>query len=392
MALHGGRFANYYYKSVVTHVICDHLPDTKLKQLLKSKSATPIVRAAWISESIAAGKLLPPSQFPIERLSIHHAQTRLRDAPEQKKTALGASEVYPQLQAAADASPQLEGQEEQQLAAAANAADVDAEHDGTCGQAQVQLPLNAAAVAEAHQASQGGAERATHNAASQPTAISGAPTAPTVRYHSNDLAHTSANAELPPLSHSGGHDAQPQLPSAEHAKPTDCGQAIMGQNHDRWAAARTAPQQKGAAKVTWTPQQIAAAAKTAAAMREACDVLKGAPKSSADDPNFMATYFKASRLHFIGTWKMRIEALMRQHGIVQGAAAQAQREAASALFGAPTAKRAKKERCAEHTIGKPKSCSCSCSCWQASEFRRAYRWPTCCSICRSDPCLMLIRV
>ena len=38
-------------------------------------------------------------------------------------------------------------------------------------------------------------------------------------------------------------------------------------------------------------------------------MLKGAPKSSRDNPKFMANYFKSSRLHFIGTWKARIEAL-----------------------------------------------------------------------------------
>lgn len=43
----------------------------------------------------------------------------------------------------------------------------------------------------------------------------------------------------------------------------------------------------------------------AAQKRAACDVLKGAPCSSRDDPEFMNTFFKASRLHFIGTWKVR---------------------------------------------------------------------------------------
>ena len=38
-------------------------------------------------------------------------------------------------------------------------------------------------------------------------------------------------------------------------------------------------------------------------------MLKGAPKSSRDDPQFMDNYYKSSRLHFIGTWKARIEAL-----------------------------------------------------------------------------------
>ena len=47
----------------------------------------------------------------------------------------------------------------------------------------------------------------------------------------------------------------------------------------------------------------------AAACRAACDMLKGAPKSSREDPQFMDNYYKSSRLHFIGTWKARIEAL-----------------------------------------------------------------------------------
>lgn len=47
----------------------------------------------------------------------------------------------------------------------------------------------------------------------------------------------------------------------------------------------------------------------AAACRAACDLLKGAPKSSREDPKFMDNYYKSSRLHFIGTWKARIEAL-----------------------------------------------------------------------------------
>eukprot|EP00873_Tetraselmis_striata_P038497 jgi/Tetstr1/458761/TSEL_045146.t2 len=34
------------------------------------------------------------------------------------------------------------------------------------------------------------------------------------------------------------------------------------------------------------------------------------PRSSRDDPNFMETFYKASRLHFIGTWKARNEALV----------------------------------------------------------------------------------
>jgi hypothetical protein len=50
----------------------------------------------------------------------------------------------------------------------------------------------------------------------------------------------------------------------------------------------------------------------AAQKRAACDVLKGPPRSSRDDPEFMNTFFKASRLHFIGTWKVRL-LLQKRH-------------------------------------------------------------------------------
>jgi hypothetical protein len=97
MSRHGGKFANYYYKNVVTHVVCDQLPDTKLKQLLKSKSATPVVRAAWITESIAAGKLLPISYFAIDRLAGSAAQQRMCVPLTAPKHSLHQQDIYPQL-------------------------------------------------------------------------------------------------------------------------------------------------------------------------------------------------------------------------------------------------------------------------------------------------------
>ncbi len=44
--------------------------------------------------------------------------------------------------------------------------------------------------------------------------------------------------------------------------------------------------------------------------RQRCDLLRGPPRSSRDDPAFQRTYFSASRLHFIGSWKARNEALL----------------------------------------------------------------------------------
>lgn len=54
------------------------------------------------------------------------------------------------------------------------------------------------------------------------------------------------------------------------------------------------------------------AQETAAQLRAECEVLRGAPRDSSTNPHFMDEFFKASRLHFIGTWRTRIEALMAE--------------------------------------------------------------------------------
>lgn len=39
MALHGGRFETYFHRDRVTHIVCAHLPDTKLKHLAHERCA-----------------------------------------------------------------------------------------------------------------------------------------------------------------------------------------------------------------------------------------------------------------------------------------------------------------------------------------------------------------
>lgn len=60
----------------------------------------------------------------------------------------------------------------------------------------------------------------------------------------------------------------------------------------------------------------------AARLRSECDGLKGPPKSSRDDPDFVRNFHKYSRLHFIGSWRARIEALMASAAGSQGPAPQ----------------------------------------------------------------------
>ena len=51
------------------------------------------------------------------------------------------------------------------------------------------------------------------------------------------------------------------------------------------------------------PVGVRTAEQISAAARAAKDILKGPPRSSRDDPAFQQTFWQASRLHFIGSWK-----------------------------------------------------------------------------------------
>lgn len=54
MLLHGGIYHHYYRSEKTTHVIATNLPNAKMAEL-KSKK---VVKPEWITESVAAGKLL----------------------------------------------------------------------------------------------------------------------------------------------------------------------------------------------------------------------------------------------------------------------------------------------------------------------------------------------
>lgn len=350
MALHGGGFENYYHKSKVTHVVCDNLPDTKLKQLLKAKAATPIVRSAWITASIVAGKLLPASQFAIARLTVNHAQHRLLNAPVEERAALSRQEIFPQLAEASarretphlatagcsnvksslipQAQVQREVREGERLTSVRREGEPRAEFPG------FQAPCASEAEGE------GLEQRALQSGpASQRSA---------------GLALEHGSPDLKGLQRQPPRQPPLHVSSSERVQHSECehdGRTlhVPGVQQDAGAceAVPDSPEKRRPActeAATWTSAHLAKAQKTAAAMRAACDVLKGAPKSSADDPKFLETYFRSSRLHFIGTWKMRIEALMQR--TQRTASSGPKRTAIAPVFAAPAAKRQKKARCA----------------------------------------------
>jgi len=67
MLANGGRFANYYSRVAVTHVVCAGLTAAKLAALKKAdRNHPPVVRPAWVTQSLKAGKLLPCASFALE--------------------------------------------------------------------------------------------------------------------------------------------------------------------------------------------------------------------------------------------------------------------------------------------------------------------------------------
>lgn len=80
MALHGGRFENYYHRDRVTHIVCSNLTDAKIKSFAKercgyrawalngfiqrkrgfktsSAASTPMVRSNSLSKAVGSHQL-----------------------------------------------------------------------------------------------------------------------------------------------------------------------------------------------------------------------------------------------------------------------------------------------------------------------------------------------
>eukprot|EP00898_Chlorokybus_atmophyticus_P005090 jgi/Chlat1/5582/Chrsp369S05362 len=213
MAQHGGNFENYYTRALVTHIICSNLPDAKIREFSKGHPP-PIVRPEWVTDSLQAGRLLPVSDYQLERLQLQFPGQRMLRA------------VLPTANAAYNASSE--------------ARTVALQDVPSCDQVGTAI--------SAQQQEQEMRSSVTNDAHAPATSMR----------HPGSGPH--------PLPHQASNVLRPTMPVK-------------------------------------SAQQVAADA------RAACALLKGNPKTSKDDPNFVENFHKASRLHFIGTWKARFQAL-----------------------------------------------------------------------------------
>ncbi|XP_032663618.1 DNA repair protein REV1 [Odontomachus brunneus] len=58
MMMHGGIYHHYMRPKITTHIIASNLPHSKIMSYRKSQNPIPICKPQWITDSIAAGKIL----------------------------------------------------------------------------------------------------------------------------------------------------------------------------------------------------------------------------------------------------------------------------------------------------------------------------------------------
>ncbi|XP_057502579.1 DNA repair protein REV1 isoform X2 [Actinidia eriantha] len=69
MLKHGGRFENYFSRHRVTHIICSNLPYSKIKNLRSFSGGLPVVKPAWLLDSVSANKLLNWVPYQLDQLA-----------------------------------------------------------------------------------------------------------------------------------------------------------------------------------------------------------------------------------------------------------------------------------------------------------------------------------
>ncbi|CAM0909582.1 unnamed protein product [Alopecurus aequalis] len=73
MLNNGGRFVNYFSRHTVTHIICTHLPESKMRNMRAFSKGLPVVKPAWVADSLAENRLL--SYIPYQ-ISQHTSSSR----------------------------------------------------------------------------------------------------------------------------------------------------------------------------------------------------------------------------------------------------------------------------------------------------------------------------
>ncbi|XP_058216083.1 DNA repair protein REV1 isoform X3 [Rhododendron vialii] len=245
MLKHGGRFENYFSRHRVTHIICSNLPDSKIKNLRSFSAGLPVVKPAWLLDSVAANKLLSWVPYELEQVASEtHNQPKLSSFFALKSSALSN-----------DPTTCVTGQVNSEIEDPSLIGGTIKESDlsGRCGYTEHLRPCSR----ESRDWDDSVHGNSTSVKIGEATCNDGECSEGNVAEPSNGL----------PIDKGSVDDRDPGSPSGPSA-------SVISDNANKS-----------------TSSAIAGPSKR--------------HHSTLVDPNFVENYFKKSRLHFIGTWRSR---------------------------------------------------------------------------------------
>ena len=287
---------------------------------------TPVVRPEWIVDSIKAQTLLSEEDYLLERLRGGPAQKMIHAFKAVTAQPLDDDVIYPAARPSLSRLQQ-ESDDQQQHCLTVHEQSVEAAEPSVLSGT---LPAGTAIDATDEREASG-------NAAEDEDADAFSFMATSPNAHETEAGGADASGDHVNGAAQCGPGHVGIRPSASACLPVE--QRQRAANDDaasQFGSADAVPEPRPprqAAAPRWTADDMRVAQAAAAAARSRCDMLKvcaprpnrsshdaalikirrnscgisrpqGAPKSTRDDPDYVKNYFAASRLHFIGTWKV----------------------------------------------------------------------------------------
>ncbi|KAI9181004.1 hypothetical protein LWI28_010199 [Acer negundo] len=255
MLKHGGRFENYFSRHRVTHIICSNLPNSKIKNLRSFSAGLPVVKPAWILDSVAANKLLTWVPYQLDQLANN--QPKLSDFFAVRSSRISEDTSIP---AICQAMPEIED---------------SSFNDGTSKNAD-SSELD---------------ESVVHKRL--------------IRRETQDLLEDNNDEKMiePPSGCRKSCEVNMAEPSSSH---TENKSSVKNELES------SLPQCSASVSSHCFNDNISES-RSSTVVGPSKN-----PHSTLGDPNFVENYFKSSRLHFIGTWRNRYRKRFPSYSGIQG--------------------------------------------------------------------------